>query len=144
MKVRDIMSSNIEYVSEQDDASTTARKMRDIGVGAMPVVNDQEQLSGIVTDRDIVVRAIAEGRDPVMTPIREIMTPGAISCSADMTVEEAAELMEAEQIRRLVVVDTDAAVGILSLGDLAVKTPGSNLAGEAVAEISKPALPKRK
>lgn len=143
MRVRDIMSSNIEYVSEQDDASTTAQKMRDIGVGAMPVVNDQEQLSGIITDRDIVVRAIAEGKDPVMTPVKDIMTLGAISCSADTTVEEAARLMEAEQVRRLVVVDADAAVGMLALGDLAVKNPGSGLAGEAVAEISKPALPKR-
>ncbi len=145
MKVKEIMSSTIEYMTDKESTATAAQKMRDVAVGALPVVDDEGRMVGIVTDRDIVVRAVAESRDPVATTVREVMTPRALSCPADAEVEEAASLMEKEQIRRLIVVDADnKAVGMLALGDIAVKSPGQKLAGEAVEEISKPAMPKRK
>lgn len=142
MKVTEIMTPSMEYVTEQDSLVGAARKMRDINVGAVPVKDAQNRLSGILTDRDVVVRGIAEGKSPNDTTVKDVMTTGAISCPAEQSVEEAAKLMEKEQVRRLVVIDdNNSAVGMLALGDIAVKSPGKELAGEAVEEISKPAQP---
>lgn len=142
MKVKDVMSPGIEYVAENDSAATAAQKMRQADVGSLPVKDGQDRLSGIVTDRDIVIRAVAEGKDPGTTKVGEVMTAGAVTCPAEQTVEQAAKLMEEKQIRRLIVVDDrNQAVGIVAVADIAVKVPGKELAGEAVEEISKPAQP---
>lgn len=144
MKVADIMSTGIEAVKEEESVATAAKKMRDINVGALPVTNDENKLSGIITDRDIVVRTIAEGKDPNSAKVKDGMTSGVVSCPSEQSVEDALALMEKEQIRRLVVLDqTNNAVGILALGDLAVKVPGNDLTGEVVEEVSKPAQPER-
>ena len=139
MNVKEIMTRRIEYVTQADNALTAARRMRDFNVGALPVKDDQNALSGMLTDRDIVTRGVAEGKPAESTTVKQLMTPGAAFCNAEQTVEEAAALMEREQVRRLIVVDEDEnAVGIVALGDIAVKTPGDRIAGEAVGEISKP------
>ena len=140
MKITQIMSRQVECVEEQDTVVTAAAKMRDLDVGALPVVDSTEQLSGIVTDRDIVLRAIAEDRDASKTTVGQIMTSGAITCKSDESVVQVAGLMEDNQVRRIVVVDdSDKAVGIVSLGDIAVKNDDMELAGEMVERISKSA-----
>ncbi|MFO7949925.1 MAG: CBS domain-containing protein [Candidatus Fermentibacteraceae bacterium] len=144
MQVREIMTPDVEHLTHNDTAVTAARKMRDIDVGALPVMDDRGQLAGIVTDRDIVVRSVAEEADPSQVKVGEIMTGGAVSCPEEQSVDEAARTMEREQIRRLVVVDkNNIATGMVSLADIAVKTADEELAGEAVEEISKPAQPKK-
>ncbi|MFW5871299.1 MAG: CBS domain-containing protein [Verrucomicrobiota bacterium] len=142
MKVTEIMTRTVEYVTEKDMLNRAAQKMKNINVGAVPVTDDRNQLSGILTDRDIVVRAVAENKDTSITPVSEVMTSGVVSCPVEQTVEEAAKLMEEQQVRRLLVVDgNNNVVGLLSLGDIAVKCPHEELAAEAVEEVSKPAQP---
>jgi CBS domain-containing protein len=120
--------------------------MRDLDVGSLPVC-DGEKLEGLLTDRDIAVRLVAEGLDPSMTKVNEIMTPGATYCFEDQTLDEAADIMEAQQIRRLPILNRNKRlVGMLSLGDLAVRTHGSEdreLADEALKNISEPSEPNR-
>lgn len=144
MQVREIMTPDLEHITHNDTAVMAARRMRDIDVGALPVMDDRGQLAGIVTDRDIVVRGVAGGKDPSQVRVREVMTEGAVSCPEEQSVEEAARTMEREQIRRLVVVDEDnIATGMVSLADIAVKASDEELAGETVEEISKPAQPNK-
>jgi CBS domain-containing protein len=108
-------------------------------VGVLPVKSEGNILAGILTDRDIVIRAIAEEKDPEKTLVSDIMTSGVISCAADQTAEEAADVMADAQVRRLVVVDKeDNVVGIISLGDVAVKGTGRETAGATIDKISQP------
>ena len=103
-------------------------------------VCDGQRLVGSITDRDLAIRAIADGCDPVSTPVRDIMTPNVFWCFDDQGIEEAAQLMEEKQIRRLPIVNRDKQlVGIISLGDLALRSQNEHLA-EAVLEcVSIPA-----
>jgi CBS domain-containing protein len=98
----------------------------------------------MLTDRDIVVRAVAQGRDPASTPVREIMTEGISYCFEDDDVKDAARQMSEKQIRRLAVLDRDKRlVGIISLGDLAVETGGDKqVAGKTLEAVSEPAYPR--
>jgi CBS domain-containing protein len=106
-------------------------------VGSLPVC-DGQRLLGMVTDRDLTIRMMAEGRDPVSTPVSEAMTPDVRYCFADQDVKEAAQLMQREQIRRLPVVDREKhLVGIVSLGDLAV-AGDDRLSGDTLQDISQP------
>jgi CBS domain-containing protein len=142
MKVHQIMTPTLQTVSKQDSLKTAAQTMRDVDVGALPVRDEQGLLFGLITDRDIVVRAIAEGRDPAIAPVADAMTCGALSCTTDSDVEQAAKLMEQNQVRRLIVLDgNNEAAGIVSLADIAVKSPNALLAGEVVENVSKPAQP---
>lgn len=139
MKVSEIMSTPIEEVMDNDMVIRAAGKMKDLGVGALPVKSEGNRLVGMVTDRDIVVRSIAQGLDPAGTPVGDIMTRGIVSCSVDQTPEEAAVIMADAKVRRLAVVNPDdSVVGILSLGDLAVKGAEKETAGAAVEKISQP------
>jgi CBS domain-containing protein len=139
MNVSEIMSTPIEEVMDKDPIIRAAGKMKDLDVGALPVKSEGNRLVGIITDRDIVVRSIAHGLNPEITPVGDIMTRGIFSCSADQTPEEAAKIMADAKVRRLVVVNPDnSVVGILSLGDVAVKGAGRETAGEAVEKISRP------
>jgi CBS domain-containing protein len=98
----------------------------------------------MITDRDIVIRAIAEGHDPKSTRIQDIMTPDVIYCFEDQDLEEATQLMKESQVRRLVVLNRDKQLtGIVSLGDLAVKTGDESLSGAALGHVSEPAMPMR-
>jgi CBS domain-containing protein len=139
MKLQDVMSRNVEVVRPDATIQEAARKMAQLNVGPLPVC-DGERLVGMVTDRDITVRATAAGRDPRTTPIREAMTDKVIYCFEDQDVREAAQLIEEKQIRRLPVLNRDKRlVGIVSVGDLAVRTHDKGLTGEVVERVSGPA-----
>ncbi len=119
MMVREVMTNGIEIVQSEESVTQVAKKMRDLGVGALPVARD-ERIVGMVTDRDIVLRACAAGADPNMTMIGEAMTDAFVHCRADEALTEAAERMDAHQVRRMPVLDeSQRLVGMLSLGDLA-------------------------
>ncbi len=139
MKVRDVMTRGAECVGPDDNLQQAARKMKDLDVGPLPVC-DNDRLAGMLTDRDIVVRCIAEGRDPRSTTVRDAMTEGVCYCFEDDDVEDAARQMREKQIRRLVVLNRDRRlVGVVSLGDLAVEAGGvSDIAGKTLEAVSQP------
>ena len=122
MNVRDIMSREVEVIHSNIPVQTAAEKMKMFDVGMLPV-RDGEILVGMVTDRDIVVRAIAGGMDLSKTKVKDILTPDVIYCFEDQEVSEAAKLMQENKIRRLIVLNRDKRLaGIVSMGDLAVET----------------------
>lgn len=136
MKLQEIMTRDIEVVEQDTSLHEAAEKMKDINVGPMPVV-DQGRPVGILTDRDIVIRAVSEGKNLDETKVGEIMTPQPVTCREDADVEDAVEIMEEKQIRRVLVVDKKGGlVGIVSLGDVATQTGDIALAGTALEEIS--------
>jgi len=138
MRLRDIMTRDVEVVSPKDTIRDAARIMKTRNIGSVPVC-DGKRLQGIITDRDIVVRAVAEGRDPSATLVGDVMTPDIVYGREDQDVGDAARIMEQQQIRRLVVLgDNKELVGIVSLGDLATDSGDRALAGEALEAISQP------
>jgi CBS domain-containing protein len=144
MQVREVMTRDVECASPSASIQEAARKMRDLDVGPVPVCGDNDRLVGMITDRDIVVRAIADGLDPKTTRIQDIMTPDVIYCFEDQDLEDATHLMKESQVRWLVVLNRDKQLtGIVSLGDLAVKTGDESLSGEALGHVSEPAMPMR-
>jgi len=144
MKVHDVMTSGVECAAPQDSLAQAATRMKELGVGALPVCGSNDKLVGMVTDRDITVRATAGARDPCGTAVRDVMTPHIVYCFEDQDVHEATRIMEEKQIRRLAVLNRDKRlVGIVSLGDLAIKADDQELAGEALEQVSEPAQPRR-
>jgi len=143
MIVRDIMSRDVEVVHPDSVIQEAADKMKALNVGSLPVC-DNRRLLGVVTDRDIVIRAVAAGRDPKTTKVSDTMTPELIYCFEDEPIREAAKLMERYQIRRLPILSREKhLVGIVALGDLAVDTGNERLSGEVLEEISEPSKPNR-
>ena len=144
MDLRDIMSRNVEVVNANASLEDAAIKMKNLDVGSIPVC-DGDRLQGILTDRDITIRATANGRNPYVTKVSDVMTTTDIAyCLEDQEVEEAVSLMEARQIRRLPILNRDKRlVGIVSLADIAVHVGDRDLSGETLEEISAPAEPKR-
>jgi len=120
MKVREIMTADIKKATPDNTLTDIAAMMRDEDVGALPVVQDGE-LRGIVTDRDIVVRAIADGKEPSTTTVQEVLSKDLESVEPDDDVEKAADLMASHQIRRLPVIQGGKLIGMVTLGDIAVK-----------------------
>lgn len=140
MKIKDVMTSQVRFVWPDTTLVAAARLMRDIDVGVLPVC-ENHKLTGIITDRDITLRGIAESMDPWETPVREVMSRQVAYVSEDQDVEEATHLMEARQIRRLPVLDHNHhLIGMVSLGDLATGVYGE-LAGHVLKEVSAPAHP---
>jgi CBS domain-containing protein len=135
MNIRDVMTSNPSCVSPDDSIQNAARIMRDLDTGAVPVVENGRPV-GIVTDRDIVVRAVAEEGGQLNRPVREIVTNTVVCASPDMSTREAADLMSEHQVRRLPVVENERLVGIVSIGDLAVKEGKDRRIGDALQDIS--------
>jgi CBS domain-containing protein len=143
MELRDIMTRNVEVVSGDATLKEAATMMKALDVGFIPVC-DGNRLEGILTDRDITIRATADGRDPTKTKVADVMSTDIAYCLEDQEVKEAVSLMEARQIRRLPVLNVDKRlVGIVSLGDIAVHAGDTDMAGETLQEISQPAAPKR-
>ncbi len=135
MKIETIMTPGVRCVPPTASLVEAAGVMRELDVGSVPIC-DQDRLAGMLTDRDIIVRAIAEGRDPRRTTVRDTMTEGIVYIYADQQVEDAAELMEQKQIRRLPVLNREKRlVGILSLGDVAIHSE-TELCGEALKVVS--------
>jgi CBS domain-containing protein len=133
MNIRDVMTPNPRTVSPDDSIESAARIMRDEDTGAVPVVQDGRPV-GMLTDRDIVIRAVAEGGSA--RSVREVVTERLISVSPDASTREATDLMSEHQIRRLPVVENNRLVGIVSLGDLAVKEGKDRRTGDTLQDIS--------
>jgi CBS domain-containing protein len=143
MELRDIMTRNVEVVNGNASLKEAATKMKKLDVGLIPVC-DGDRLKGLLTDRDITIRATANGRDPSKTKVSEVMSTDIAYCLEDQAVDEAVILMEARQIRRLPILNQDKQlVGIVSLADIAVHVGDRDLTGETLEEISEPAEPKR-
>jgi CBS domain-containing protein len=131
-RIQDVMTTNPETLPESTTVREAAEAMRANDIGDVVVVDDNGKLSGILTDRDIVVRVVAEGRDPRTTRIGDIASRDLTAVSPDDPVDRAVQLMRDKAIRRLPAVDKGKPVGIVSIGDLALdRDPGS-----ALAEIS--------
>ncbi len=138
MQVQELMSKNVKLIEGTASLLEAAEVMRDQDVGVLPV-SDGGRTIGMLTDRDIVVRALADYKDPAQTQVREVITPRVSTVYFDQDVSEAAELMAKDQVRRLLVLDRQQKpVGILSLGDVG-KHDGTNGEGaEALRGVSQP------
>ena len=125
MKISDVMTPDVEVVNPDDTLKTAAQLMADLDSEALPV-GQNDLLIGVITDRDITIRAVAEGRDPEKTTVRQAMSHDALYCFGDENVADVSQKMGAWWVRRLPVVNQDKRlVGIVSLGDLAVGTAES-------------------
>ena len=138
MKLKQIMTNNIATIHLEDTLEAAARIMRDRDVGFLPVYEGKE-LVGVLSDRDIVIRAVAEGMSTKATLSRLLMTSPVVSCFEDQSVDDAAQLMHENHVRRLVILDrkTKQLVGIVSLGDLATHV-SEKISGEVLQYVSMP------
>jgi CBS domain-containing protein len=137
MKVKDLMTSNPATVAPDDSCAQAATLMREEDCGSIPVVRDGT-LVGIVTDRDITIRAVAEGRDAKRTPVSEVMSADPVTVTPDADLEDAERIMRDRQIRRLPVVEDGHLVGIVVTAQLARRDKADHV-GETIKEISEPA-----
>jgi CBS domain-containing protein len=142
MKLSSIMTGGIQTVPPQATLTEAARKMASQDIGSLPVctaeAGSRRTVVGIITDRDITVRAVARGMDPNVTRVEEVMTRDILSCSSDAEVEDACQLMEQRRVRRLLITDgNQAPVGIVSLGDIALCLRESQ-SGEVLKKVSEP------
>ncbi|WP_088294136.1 CBS domain-containing protein [Bacillus mycoides] len=133
-QVRELMSTHIVHCTPLDNVYEAAVKMKEESVGLIPVI-ENKQVVGLVTDRDLVVRGIAE-KHPGSNQITNVMTTNIVAVSPDDSIEKATELMAQYQIRRLPVVESGQLVGMLALGDLAIRKSADDQAGFALSEIS--------
>lgn len=135
-RIEEMMTTDVETVGLNDSIYDVAQRMKELNVGAIPVV-DGNQLVGIVTDRDIVIRGLAENI-PATEPVQKVMTVDVITIKPEQTVRHAVHLMSRHQVRRLPVLKDGQLVGIVALGDLAVREEVDSQAKTALAEISEP------
>lgn len=143
MQVREVMTRGVECVAPDTTLREAAQKMSDLDVGPLPVA-EGGRVVGMLTDRDITVRATARGADPNTTAVRDAMTADVIFVFEDEDVAEASRLMKQKQVRRLLVLDRNRQLaGIVSIGDLAVDTGDQRVAGDTLEGVSQPAEPKR-
>ena len=136
MKVSDVMTTEVETVQMNSTLEEAASIMKVENVGAIPVVDEDDDLVGIITDRDIVVRCVAEGKDPADTSVEEVLSHELETIEPDVDIDEAARLMADKQIRRLPVCEEGELIGMISIGDLAVKADRPETSGAALREIS--------
>jgi len=127
---RDIMHVGAECIGEHETVARAARQMRDLDVGALPICGDDDRLTGIITDRDIVIRCVAAGRDPQTATARDLALGTPYTIDADADVSQVLQVMEEHRIRRLPVTDSHRLVGMISEADVA-----RNLPDESVAEF---------
>ncbi|WP_346934830.1 CBS domain-containing protein [Clostridium sp.] len=137
MKVKEIMSKDVACLNPQDSIEKAAQLMKQYNVGSIPVCSNN-MVSGIVTDRDIALRAVASGQDSGQTTVSNIMTSNPTVGNPEMDVHDAAEIMSKEQIRRLPIVESNSLVGIVSLGDISLEPILSDNAQDALKSISQP------
>jgi CBS domain-containing protein len=143
MLVSEVMTRGVECTNPEATLQEAAEKMKQLDVGPLPVCED-DRLVGMLTDRDITIRATADGEDPWTGRVREFMTPEVVYCFDDQDVADAAHIMEDKQVRRLIVLNrSHQLVGIVSLGDLAVETGDDQLSGHALEAVSEPNRPVR-
>ncbi|QUH20236.1 CBS domain-containing protein [Alkaliphilus sp. B6464] len=140
MNIRDVMTNKVYAALPDASITEVAKKMKELNVGSIPVCDNQDQPIGIITDRDIVLRGVVEGLDNTSS-VSDIMSKGIVSVTPDTHVHEAAKIMGENQIRRLPVIENGKIVGMVSIGDLAVRNIYENEAGEALSNISTPSRP---
>ncbi len=136
MKVQELMSGPVIRISGAESVAVAARTLTHYNIGALPVCGSDGRLCGLVTDRDIVTRCMAAGKDPQTTAVREIMSGQVLSVSPDMDAGVAAHLMGRQQVRRLPVVEDGKLCGMLSLGDLARREESIYDAADALGDIA--------
>ncbi len=140
MVVKDIMNGEVIVVDAESSLLDAAVKMKLYDVGMVVVVQDGHMV-GVVTDRDIVVRGVAESADPTLFAVQRIMTTKLITCNEADPVEQAQECMERHQVRRLIVVDSRGVpVGVVGVSDIARKTGRPHLAGETLEQLAEPSM----
>src|SRR3954462_1142844 len=122
-KAREVMSDDCTCIGEGDSVLDAARRLKELDVGALPICGDDNRLKGMLTDRDIVVKVLAEGRDPSQVQAGEFAQSEAVTIGADDSVEEALRTMPDHKVRRLPVIDGHALVGIVSQADVATNLP---------------------
>jgi CBS domain-containing protein len=143
MRVKDIMTSNVVAISPEISVQTAAKLMKIHDIGMLPV-KDDDQVLGIITDRDIAVRAVARGWNPALTPAREIMSEELIWCFDDLAAEEAAHLMAEKEVRRLLVFNREMILtGVVSLEDIAVALRDEQAVGRMLRDVSCPVVASR-
>ena len=143
MQVREIMTCTVESISSGANLVEAARKMRALEVGALPIW-ESDELIGMITDRDITIRAVAEEKNLSATSVKDIMTSEVCCCFETDDIHEAGRMMEENSIHRLLVVNSsNQPVGFVSLSDMAVKSHDEHLAYEVLEKISEPACPHR-
>ena len=136
-RVRDIMTSNPETCRPSDLIRDVARIMADRDTGVVPVIDDSRKIIGLITDRDIVVRLVAEGKDPAKAHVNDAMTKSIRSVKEDTPLDEVTRLMSSAQIRRVPVVNQrDEIIGIVSVGDIATETGDRGKVGHTIEKIS--------
>jgi len=133
---RDIMTPGVECVSVDETLVDAARRLRDLDVGALPICGSDDRLAGMLTDRDIVVRAVAEGRDPASVKVGDLAEGKPVTIGADDSVEEALRTMTEHGVRRLPVIDGHDLIGMVSQADIAKNLPDDQIA-QLVESISK-------
>ena len=136
MKVREIMTKNVVRIHPDEPVEVAARALTHYNVGVMPVCGNDGRVCGVVTDRDLVTRCVASGRNTGTTTVRDVMTGRVISAGPEMDVSAAAHLMGKEQVRRLPVVENGKLCGMVSLGDLSKREENVMDAADALAEIT--------
>jgi len=142
MVLNDIMTAPIIVVGPSETLANAAKKMRDADVGVLPVY-DGERTVGIITDRDIVIRAVAQGADIASQHVSEFMTGDVVACPGGYDIHEAAQIMEHRQIRRLVIVDSEhRPIGVVSLKDLSL-TRDTHLQCQVLKEVTKDKMCKQ-
>jgi CBS domain-containing protein len=129
------MTDDCQCIGEHDSVRDAARRLAELGTGAMPICGDDQRLKGMITDRDIAVKVVAEGRDPEATEVAALAEGTPVWVEADADVDHAVELMSEYRVRRLPVIDDHRLVGIISQADIARQAP-AQAAGGLVASIS--------
>jgi CBS domain-containing protein len=140
MKVREIMTKDVATLSVDDSVAHAAQLMKQYNVGSIPVCRE-ENVIGIVTDRDIALRSVAQGENSTNQKVRDIMTSNPVVINAETDIHDAARIMSERQIRRIPVVENNSIVGIVSLGDIAVEGKLQDDAEKALSNISEPSTP---
>lgn len=141
MQVKEIMTTNVAALAPDNTIMDAAKSMQTHNIGCMPVCQPDGKVAGILTDRDIVVRSLASNGDPKTTLVKDVMTKNVITAQPDMDVNTALETMATNKIRRLPVVQNEALVGMIAIGDFATRHIFHNEAGQALSEISEPSQP---
>ena len=134
-RARDVMTAGVEWVAETESVADAARKLAELNVGSMPVCGENDRLKGMITDRDIVVKVVAQGKDPAATMVGELTQGRPATISADDSIEAAMQIMIAHRVRRLPVMDGDDLVGIISQADIARNLPDDKI-GDLVEAVS--------
>jgi CBS domain-containing protein len=141
MKVKDIMTKSVVSLNSSDTVKRAASIMSEHDIGSVPVC-ESNNVIGIITDRDITLRCVAEGKDCTSQVVREIMSSNPAIGTPDMDIQDASRIMSERQIRRLPIVENKNLVGVVSLGDIAVDPKLNQQAEQALSNISEPSTPE--